>query len=188
MTTSAELIAKMKDIALLILDVDGVLTDGTLAYTENGELVKHFNAKDGFGIRMAKEHHIEVAVISARRSAPIARRMADLQIDHFYTGHDHKLAAFADLRRRLSVPLSQIAFVGDDVLDIPVMRQVGLPIAVADAHPFAKQQALYVTSLPGGRGAVREVTDALIGARTDLTAAYEQFLMNHVGTERMDTL
>lgn len=175
-----------KSIRLLILDVDGVLTDGTLAYTESGELVKNFNAKDGFGIRMLLEHNIEVAVITARNSPPLARRMKDLKIANYYTGCDNKVTAFEDLLQKLDISADQTGYVGDDILDLPVMRRVALPIAVGDAHPVARKNALWVTEYAGGRGAVREVCDGLISARTDLENAYNDFLTNNVGNVRMD--
>jgi len=178
----------LQQIKLLILDVDGVLTDGTLAYTETGELVKNFNAKDGFGIRMLMEHNIEVAVITARQSPPLAKRMNDLKINHFYTGQDNKVVAFYDLLKELDLKPEQVAYVGDDILDLPVMRLVAIPIAVGDAHFHAKSEALWVTKLYGGKGAVREVADNLISAKTDLKTAYDDFLENHVGKTKMDKL
>ncbi|MBN2524970.1 MAG: HAD hydrolase family protein [Deltaproteobacteria bacterium] len=173
-------------ISLVILDVDGVLTDGTLAYTESGERVKNFNAKDGLGIRLMQSNNIEVAVITARQSPPLAKRMQDLRIEHFYTGYDNKLAAFEMLLEKVSFDESRIAYVGDDILDLPVMRRVALPIAVGDAHFTVKDEAKWTVSQLGGRGAVREVADGLIGARTDVTDAYNRFLAHHVGKSGLD--
>lgn len=174
-----------RKILLVILDVDGVLTDGTLAYTESGEQVKNFNAKDGFGIRMLQETGIQVAVITARQSPPLAKRMADLNIEHFYTGYDNKIEAFHMLLQKLKINKNNIAYVGDDILDLPVMREVGLPIAVGDAHFYTKESALWTTKAPGGHGAVREVSDALVSCRKNLREAYDQFLANRVGNSNL---
>lgn len=168
-------------ISMLILDVDGVLTDGTLAYTESGELVKNFNAKDGLGIRLLQSADVEVAVITARNSPPLAKRMQDLRIEHYYTGYDNKIAAFEMLLQKVPYDESRIAYVGDDILDLPVMRRIALPIAVADAHFLVKEESLWTVSGQGGKGAVREVADGLIGARTDYRNACDRFLSTHVG-------
>ncbi|MBN2343065.1 MAG: HAD-IIIA family hydrolase [Deltaproteobacteria bacterium] len=178
--------ALAEQIELVILDVDGVLTDGTLAYTETGEQVKNFNAKDGFGIRMMQESGIEVAVITARKSPPLARRMNDLKIRHFFTGFDNKIDAYQQLISQLQLPPGHVAYVGDDVLDLPVMRQVGLPIAVGDAHFYAKETALWTTTECGGHGAVREVADMLISCRQNLYEAYDRFLNQRVGKSDLD--
>ena len=183
--TIADKVARLK---LLILDVDGVLTDGTLSYSETGELVKHFNSKDGFGIRMLMETGVQVAVITARDSKPLAKRMADLKIEHYYTGYDHKIAAFDMLIENLKLSNDEIGYVGDDILDLPVMRKVGLPIAVSDAHFYVREQSLWVTEAAGGKGAVREVADGIISTRTDLRQAYDRFLSEHVGKTKMDKL
>jgi 3-deoxy-D-manno-octulosonate 8-phosphate phosphatase (KDO 8-P phosphatase) len=173
-------------ISMVILDVDGVLTDGTLAYSNNGELFKNFNAQDGLGIRLMQSVGIEVAVITARRSPILDKRMTDLRIAHYYTGYDNKLAAFGKLTEKTGVSEHRIAYVGDDVLDLPVMGKVGLPIAVGDAHWSAKSAAKWVVHNFGGRGAVREVADGLIESREDLSNAITQFLNTHVGTSGLD--
>jgi 3-deoxy-D-manno-octulosonate 8-phosphate phosphatase (KDO 8-P phosphatase) len=175
-------------VKLLILDVDGVLTDGILAYSETGEEVKRFNAKDGLGIRLARENGIEIAVISARHSAPLVRRMKDLRIDHFYPGFDDKYPVFQDLLVKLELIPEQVAYVGDDILDLPIMRKVGLSIAVEDAHPLVKEQAQWVTHRPGGRGAVREVTDGLVACRRNLVEACDSLLAHHLGQGRLDKI
>jgi len=168
--------------------VDGVLTDGTLAYTAEGEVVKHFNAHDGFGIRMLIDHGVDVAVISARHSPALARRMTDLKIVHFYPGYDNKREAFNALLEKLAISPQQVAYVGDDVLDLPVMRLVGLPIAVGNAHFYARETALWITSNTGGKGAVREVADGILSSRMNLKHAYDAFLESHVGRTKMDTV
>ena len=151
-------------IRLLVLDVDGVLTDGRLYYGPRGELIKCFHVRDGHGIKVLRAAGIEVAVLSGRRSAAVDRRCRELGIRHVIQGADDKLSAFGRLAARLRVRPSECACIGDDVPDVPLMRAVGLAFAVADAHPAARRTAHYTTSLQGGSGAVREVCDHLVGA------------------------
>jgi len=158
-------------VKLLVLDVDGVLTDGSLSYGPEGELTKTFHVRDGFGIRLLLQEGIEVAIISAKDSAPLRARLADLRIGRIFLGREDKLAAFAELLGQVGVDASDVAYVGDDILDLPVMRLVGLPITVCDGHPFVRAEATWVTEAAGGRGAVREVADGLLEARGRLRAA-----------------
>ena len=154
-----------RNIRLLVLDVDGVLTDGTLYYSASGENMKGFNAKDGFGIRLLKENNIQTAVITARESAALARRMEDLNITLFYPGCVDKQSAFDELLKKLSLDAGQVAYAGDDLLDLPVMRRVGLAITVADGHRLVQAEADWITSALGGKGAVREIADGLISSQ-----------------------
>jgi 3-deoxy-D-manno-octulosonate 8-phosphate phosphatase (KDO 8-P phosphatase) len=149
-------------IRLLVLDVDGVLTDGRLYYGPRGEVMKSFHVRDGHGIKALRKMGIEIAVISGRRSQAVARRCRELGIRHVIQGAEDKLAAFAKLVGRLQLEPRQCACIGDDVPDIPLLKAVGLSYAVADAHPAAKKAARYATCLAGGWGAVREVCDQLI--------------------------
>lgn len=153
----------VKGIRLLVLDVDGVLTDGRLWFDARGERLKAFHVRDGHGIKLARAAGIEVAVISGRRSAAVATRCRELGISRIVQGAEDKLAAFEALRHALDVPASHCACIGDDAPDVPVMRRVGLAFAPADAHPSALAAAHRVTSLRGGEGAVREVCDLLTG-------------------------
>jgi 3-deoxy-D-manno-octulosonate 8-phosphate phosphatase (KDO 8-P phosphatase) len=152
-------------IRLLVLDVDGVMTDGRLYFGPRGEELKLFHVRDGYGIRQLDEAGIEVAVISGRRSRMVSVRCRELGIQHVIQGEQDKLAAFERLRSRLDVKPAACACVGDDVPDVPLMRTVGLAFAVADAHPEARRAAHIVTSIAGGHGAVREVCDYLLAAR-----------------------
>jgi 3-deoxy-D-manno-octulosonate 8-phosphate phosphatase (KDO 8-P phosphatase) len=152
-------------IALLVLDVDGVLTDGRLYFGPRGEVLKVFDVKDGYGIRRLMDAGVQVAIISGRRSAAVARRARELGIRHVFQGADDKLAVFERLRKRLKLDASQCACVGDDVPDVPIMRAAGLAFAVADAHPAALQAADMATPNAGGRGAVRDICDLLVAAR-----------------------
>jgi 3-deoxy-D-manno-octulosonate 8-phosphate phosphatase (KDO 8-P phosphatase) len=152
-------------IRLLLLDVDGVLTDGRLRYGPDGEREKLFHVRDGYGIRTLAASGVMIALISGRSSEAVARRCADLGIREVQQGIADKGAAFAALIKRLGIPARECACIGDDTLDVSTMRQVGLAIAVADAHPDAKRAAHRRTRLVGGAGAVREVCDWLVAAR-----------------------
>ena len=152
-------------IRLLVLDVDGVLTDGRLRYGPDGEREKLFHVRDGYGIRTLAAAGVMIAVISGRESAAVARRCADLGIREVQQGIANKAAALAALLARLGLAARDCACVGDDTLDVPMMQQVGLAIAVADGHPDARRAAHRRTRLGGGAGAVREVCDWLLAAR-----------------------
>jgi 3-deoxy-D-manno-octulosonate 8-phosphate phosphatase (KDO 8-P phosphatase) len=158
-------------IRLLVLDVDGVLTDGRLYFGPRGEALKVFHVRDGYGIRKLIEAGIEVAVISGRRSAAVSARCRELGVTRVMQGAGDKLAAFERVRRRAQVAARACACVGDDLPDVPLFAAVGLAFAVADAHPLARRAAHHVTALPGGRGAVREVCDRLLAARAGKSAA-----------------
>ena len=152
-------------IALLVLDVDGVLTDGRLYFGARGEVLKVFDVRDGYGLRKLMDSGVQVAIISGRRSAAVVRRARELGIRHVFQGASDKLPVFERLRKRLRLQATQCACVGDDVPDVPVMRAAGLAFAVADAHPAALQAADMATPNAGGRGAVRDICDLLIAAR-----------------------
>jgi 3-deoxy-D-manno-octulosonate 8-phosphate phosphatase (KDO 8-P phosphatase) len=152
-------------IRLLVLDVDGVLTDGRLYFGPRGEALKAFHARDGHGIRQLIAAGVEVAVISGRRSAAVSARCRELGIAPVMQGVKDKLAAFERLRQRAQIAARSCACVGDDLPDVPLFGAVGLAFAVADAHPLARRAAHHVTELPGGLGAVRQVCDRLLAAR-----------------------
>lgn len=155
-----------RELRLLVLDVDGVMTDGALYFGARGEMLKAFNSRDGHGIKLLQATGIRVAVISGRRSAAVARRCRDLGIRHVFQGVDNKGKAYGELLRRLKIGAAQSACVGDDTPDIPMFARAGLAVAVRDAHPLARSAAHRVTTLQGGRGAVREVCDWLLDARS----------------------
>jgi 3-deoxy-D-manno-octulosonate 8-phosphate phosphatase (KDO 8-P phosphatase) len=152
-------------IALLVLDVDGVLTDGRLWYGPDGELQKVFHVRDGHGIKALLAAGIRVAVISGRRSDAVAARMRELGVADVVQGADDKATAFAGLLGRLGVDAGRVACLVDDTPDLPLMAVVGLPAAVADAQPEVIAAAGHVTRARGGRGAVREFCDFLLAAR-----------------------
>lgn len=155
----------------LVLDVDGVLTDGTLWYGPDGETVKAFSVRDGLGLRLLRLEGVAVAVISAKRSTPLLARLNDLKVEHLYLGREDKLRALDELASALSITRAEMAYVGDDLVDLPVLDAVGLPITVADGHPRARARAAWITDAPGGRGAVREIAEGLLEARGRLDAA-----------------
>ncbi|MFW6067631.1 MAG: KdsC family phosphatase [Myxococcota bacterium] len=174
--------ARAAAIRMLVLDVDGVMTDGTLWYGPGGEHLKPFHVRDGFGIKLLRHAGIEVAVLSGRRSPPLERRLADLGIARAILGRDDKLPALGELLAAVGVPEAEVAHVGDDVLDLPVMRRVGLGITVSDAHARVRGEADWITEAPGGGGAVREVAEGLLDARGLLDEAYRA-LLARVGAE-----
>lgn len=162
-------VAAFKDtfrrVKLLVLDVDGVLTDGRLYYGPQGEMLKAFHVRDGHGIKQVAAAGIHVAIISGRKSPAVLRRARGLGIKHVSQGVDDKLAALRKLAKSLEVSLEECACVGDDTPDAPILNACGLGIAVADAHADALAAADLETSRPGGQGAVREVCDWLVAAR-----------------------
>ncbi len=155
-------------IRLLVLDVDGTMTDGRLYFGPRGEALKVFHVRDGQGIKRLDAAGIHVAVITGRKSRMTAVRCRELGVEHVIQGAQDKVAAFEKLRTRLKVQVSESACVGDDIADVPLMKVVKLAFAVADAHRDALKAAHIVTSLPGGHGAVREVCDYLLESRSHL--------------------
>lgn len=154
-----------RNIKLLILDVDGVLTDGSIVLDNKGNEYKLFHVRDGHGIKMLMKAGVEVAIITGRSSKVVERRAEELGIREVFQKCHDKVSAYQDLLRRYSLDGGEVAYVGDDIVDAPVMSRVGLPITVSDADPGIKKYALYVTKQRGGRGAVREVTDYLLEAK-----------------------
>jgi 3-deoxy-D-manno-octulosonate 8-phosphate phosphatase (KDO 8-P phosphatase) len=152
-------------IALLVLDVDGVLTDGRLYFSARGETLKVFHARDGHGIQLLMGSGVEVAAVSGRRCAAVTARMRDLQVRHVVQGCADKVAALARLSARLGIEPLACACMVDDTLDLPLMSAVGFAAAVADAHPLVLRAAHWVSAAPGGQGAVRELSDAILRAR-----------------------
>lgn len=163
-----DLFARLGHVKLLICDIDGVFSDGRIYLGNDGEELKAFHTRDGFGVKALMTAGVEVAVITGRRSNIVQRRMESLGVKHIYQGQDDKTKAYAELLNTLELSHADVAYVGDDVPDLSLIRQVGLGIAVRDAHPSVQQAASYVTALPGGFGAVREVTDLLLMAQGKL--------------------
>ncbi|MBU0745016.1 MAG: HAD-IIIA family hydrolase [Gammaproteobacteria bacterium] len=156
---------KNLDIKLLIMDVDGVLTDGKLYYSDSGIETKCFNVKDGYGLQLLLNHKIEIAIISGRKSKATAKRMQSLGIKHVYLGIKDKTKPYNQIKKELRLKNENIAYIGDDLPDISVMRQVGFSIAVADSVPEICALAHYTTTLKGGDGAVREACDLILNSK-----------------------
>ena len=156
---------RAQTIRLLILDVDGVLTDGRLYFDAKGEALKVFHVRDGHGIKLAQRAGIEVALLSGRRSDAAYHRARELGINRFHEGLRDKVAVLEEIMAAMGIEASQVAMVGDDLVDLPIMSRAGLAVAVADAVPEVLAAAHWVTINPGGRGAVREVCDLLLKAQ-----------------------
>jgi 3-deoxy-D-manno-octulosonate 8-phosphate phosphatase (KDO 8-P phosphatase) len=167
---------KAQQIKLVIFDVDGVLTDGSLYLGDDGQEYKAFNSRDGHGIKMLQSTGIEIGIITGRTSDVVRIRMESLGIKHLYQGKSDKLPAYLELIDKLNLTDEQVAYVGDDIVDLPIMRRVGLAIAVNDAHPFVLQHAHWQTPHPGGRSAGRDVCEFLMNAQGKLQAALESYL------------
>jgi 3-deoxy-D-manno-octulosonate 8-phosphate phosphatase (KDO 8-P phosphatase) len=171
-----EIHAKARDIRLVIFDVDGVLTDGSLFLGDDGQEYKAFNSRDGHGMKMLQHCGVMIGIITGRSSEVVRIRMRSLGIEHVYQGRREKLPAYEELCGKLGLQDNQVAYVGDDVVDLPIMRRVGLAIAVNDAHPLVIRHAHWQTPHAGGRGAGRDVCEMIMQAQGRLEAALEAFL------------
>lgn len=166
---------KLKHIKMLLLDVDGVLTDGTIIYDDRGAEIKEFNVKDGLGIRMLMSAGIHVGIVTGRSCPALQHRCRNLGIDLVLDGIKDKAAVLDGIIQDHGIAADEIAFMGDDLPDLPLMRRVGLSIAVADAHPVVAGKTDMVTVAKGGKGAVREVCDAVLKARGLWEKSLERF-------------
>jgi 3-deoxy-D-manno-octulosonate 8-phosphate phosphatase (KDO 8-P phosphatase) len=171
-----EILNRANPIRAVIFDVDGVLTDGSLFLGDDGQEYKAFNSRDGHGMVMLRDSGVLLGVITGRRSEVVRIRMESLGINHVYQGRRDKLPAYSELKQALGLDDSQLAYVGDDVVDLPILRRVGLAIAVADAHPLVIEHAHWCTQAPGGRGAAREVCELVLRAQGKLDAALARYL------------
>jgi 3-deoxy-D-manno-octulosonate 8-phosphate phosphatase (KDO 8-P phosphatase) len=162
---NVELRQRLARVKLLALDVDGVLTDGGLYYTETGEELKKFNVKDGMGLKRLMGSGVETAIITTSESPSVTHRARKLGILHVFLGAEDKLETLEQLCQKLELRLDEVAYVGDDINDIPVLKSVGCPLTIADAIPENMNYALYVTQKAGGKGAVREICDLIISAK-----------------------
>ncbi len=169
-------LARAATVRLVIFDVDGVLTDGRLYLDNDGNELKAFHSRDGHGIKMLQAGGVEVAVISGRQARSVQRRMDDLGVRHVHQGVEDKRLAFQALIDELGLEPAQVAYVGDDVIDLPVMRRVGLAIAVQDADPFVQRHAHWQTPNRGGRGAARDVCELILEAQGRLEALQARYL------------
>ncbi|HDZ10452.1 KdsC family phosphatase [Pseudohongiella sp.] len=174
--TADEVLQRAATISLLLLDVDGVLTNGQLYYGEHGEVMKAFNTLDGQGIKLLQQNGIRVGIISGRKSAALSLRAAALGITLIAQGREDKAVALDELLQDHPCPLDRIAYIGDDLPDLLVMRHIGLPIAVPNAHDSVHHCAALCTTRAGGDGAVRDVADFLLRAQGKYEDALRAFL------------
>lgn len=156
---------RLGQIKLLSLDVDGVMTDGGLYYTDDGVQFRKFNVKDGLGIKRAIKSGVQMCIISASKATSTLRRAEHLGIQHVRIGAEDKIAHLREIAGELGIDLHEVAHIGDDLTDIPLMDGIGLPLTVADAVPEVIQVAKFVTTKAGGKGAVREICDMIVKAR-----------------------
>ncbi|WP_461480565.1 KdsC family phosphatase [Porticoccus sp.] len=170
------IISRARQIRLLLLDVDGVLTDGRLYYGNNGEELKAFNIQDGLGIKLLQKNGIKVGIITGRSSALVARRAKELGIELVVQGREDKLNALNEVLASGDYSLEQIAFLGDDLPDLAVIRRVGLGVAVANASALVATQALWQTTASGGQGAVRELAELILRAQDKLESILADYL------------
>ncbi|MCL5272815.1 MAG: 3-deoxy-manno-octulosonate-8-phosphatase KdsC [Gammaproteobacteria bacterium] len=171
-----ELLERAKKIQCLICDVDGVLSDGLLHIDNNGNELKSFHVQDGMGLKLLMAAGIEVAVITTARNAVVNHRMQQLGIKYYYKGQVDKRDAYQQLKKTLGLQDEQFAYIGDDLPDLPIIRQVGLGVAVANAVPQVKEFADWQTTQTGGRGAVRELCDLILSAQNKTDLALEGYL------------
>lgn len=160
-----DILERAKKTELVIFDVDGVMTDGSLFFGDDGQEYKAFNSFDGHGMRMLLESGLQAAIITGRKSEVVKHRMQDLGVTLLYQGYRDKRPAFRSLLEEVDLTADHVAYVGDDVVDLPIMSQVGFAIAVQNAHPYVKQHSHWITDREGGKGAVRDVCELMLEAR-----------------------
>ena len=171
-----EVLTKAKNIKLVIFDVDGVLTDGSLFYGDDGQEYKAFNSRDGHNMKMLQQTGVQIGIITGRTSELVLHRMKNLNVQHIYQGKADKLPAFEDLVAKLGLEAEQVAYVGDDVVDLPVMIRVGLAITVPNAHELARQHAHWVTNQGAGQGAARDVCEMIMKAQGTFETTIAEYL------------
>jgi 3-deoxy-D-manno-octulosonate 8-phosphate phosphatase (KDO 8-P phosphatase) len=167
---------KLKRVRLLLMDVDGVLTDGGIIYDDKGVETKAFNVKDGLGIKLLMDAGVKVGIVTSRASKALYHRCDDLGISLVFDGIGDKSGILEDISKRTGFPAEEIAFVGDDLVDLPLMRKVGLSVAVADSHQTLLKNADMVTKARGGAGAIREVCEAILKAQGLWEKTLQRFL------------
>ncbi len=159
---------RLRKIRLVLMDVDGVLTDGSLVYTKRGEEAKEFNVKDGYGIVLGRENGLTFGIITGKSSVIVRRRAKDLGIRVVHQGVKDKEKVYAKVLKKLRLTDDEVAFIGDDEPDLPVLKRVGFSAAPADCVDAVRRSVMYVCKAPGGRGAVREIIEMLLRARRDV--------------------
>ncbi|NJD23948.1 MAG: HAD-IIIA family hydrolase [Betaproteobacteria bacterium] len=168
--------ARARCVRLMAFDIDGVMTDGGLHYTDDGRELKIFDVQDGLGLKLLQRAGIELAIVTGRRSGVVAARAADLGIPHVHQGVEDKGATVASLLECLGLNWTECAFMGDDLVDLPVMVRCGFAVAPANARPVVRQRAHLVTGASGGRGAVREAAEFILAAHGCLDGLFAEYL------------
>ncbi len=169
----------IKNIKLVIIDVDGVLTNGSVHIDPDGCETKSFNIMDGTGIVYLHRVGIKTAILSGRTSKAVVHRAKELEIEEVYQGYHTKLEAYLKIRDKHALQDKEICYIGDDLIDIPILHRVGFPVAVANASPIVKQQSMYVTKAKGGEGAVREVAEKIIKLQDKWHIIMERYFSSH---------
>ncbi|MDG6773580.1 HAD hydrolase family protein [Thiomicrorhabdus sp. ZW0627] len=159
---SEKLMAKAKKIKLLLLDVDGVLTNNYLYYSDDGQEHKAFYTRDGHGMVLLQKSNIDIGIITGRKSQLVANRMRDLKVKHVYQGVPDKLPTFLKLIEELGLEFDEIAYIGDDILDLPILTRIGLSVTPADGDPEVKSRVDHISEFPGGQGCVRETCELIM--------------------------
>lgn len=173
---SQDAFERAKRIKLVVFDVDGVMTDGSLYLCDDGQEFKAFNVQDGLGMKLLKATGVELAIITGRTSNVVVKRAQNTGVEHYFQGVEDKLAAFEKLANDLGLTHEQCAFMGDDFIDLPPMRRAGLAVTVPAAPSLVKAHAHYVTTREGGRGAVRELVELVMQAQGTFDDQMAQFL------------
>lgn len=173
---SPHLVDRARQVRLLVLDVDGVLSDGRLYYQADGQETKTFYIHDGHGLKLLRQAGLEVALITGRNSPIVSRRAAELGIEHLEQGREDKLDALRQLCQHLGLELAHVAYCGDDLPDLPAIRRAGLGISVPNAPSYVRAHADWITTQPGGHGAVREICDALLDVQGHWGAVIDTYL------------
>ncbi|MCS0790780.1 HAD-IIIA family hydrolase [Cytobacillus firmus] len=170
----------MKKIKLIVLDVDGVLTDGKLYMGSDGEEYKAFHTQDGMGISLARYAGIKTAIITGRFSEAVNKRSKELKIDYVFQGIHEKLEVLQQIVSELQIGLNEVCYVGDDINDLPILREVGFPAAPNNAVPYVKEQAEYVSLLKGGEGAVRDIIEFILQEQYDYETLLDDYLYGKI--------
>jgi len=169
-----DILTRTKNIRLVIFDVDGVLTDGSIIISDDGQETKAFHSRDGHGMKLLQYTGVEIGIITGRTSKVVEHRMNSLGVNHVFQGQQVKLPAFESLITQLDLTADQCAYVGDDIVDLAIMSRVGLAIAVQDAHSVVKKHAHWITPSVGGKGAAREVCELIMEGQGTLQDQIER--------------